>query len=167
MQLGACWIDGRLDGRRSMCKTLATGQLSSDMALTRYQPRSGRKSKRKNAANSDSYLTADGGDKTESDDELPLLSRPVLAASELPPKYWFVLKIVKYARVTFTTLCKFDSLMNRLICGLRVWNSDGYSAGSVRIISTGLWFQHHPVRSGEFRRHWCLDQRLGSRWPQV
>jgi len=78
------------------------------MALARYQggSRSGRSSKSKRKNVSQDYANDGGvgvggvGDKGESDDELPLLPRPTLLDSELPPKYWFVLKVVKYVRVS-------------------------------------------------------------------
>ena len=45
------------------------------------------------------FLEAELTEESESDDELPVVARSAIPDSELPPQYWFLLKMVKYIKV--------------------------------------------------------------------
>ena len=102
-------MDGRVRGCRPPgchanpeIKSIEQNQLAvSTTAMTRTR----RKISKINQSELDSYrirhdfLQADLTDDSDSDDELPLLARAAIPDSDLPPRYWFLVKVVKYIKV--------------------------------------------------------------------
>jgi len=50
------------------------------------------------------FMEAQLTEDSDSDDELPLLARATIPDSELPPRYWFILKVIKYIRVSIEAI---------------------------------------------------------------